>query len=394
MKLIYNIYNKCKARTASFLRLSMGHFTPSLTGRVGVGLVGLLLCSCSEDDLLITAPVASVEKAGTWVDQRDGHEYGVVRIGQQEWITENLAYYLPTGTAGGCFTWDEKEGDYKLEDVTFDPDTVQIVITDVDYADVYASVVNDGRHDWLVEDNVTNATLEGFLTNYFSLYGQEAFTTTMAYFPHFHEALVAALDERRNALRGEQLAALEEKCRAIAIVHRDKAEASNGGYARRYGYLYSLDGARAAVPEEGGWRLPTDDDWMALEASLGLTPADQQALNAWRGAGAGTLLLPGGAAGFNALFGGCNAYQRTNERQYIRQGQCAYFWADYETTTSEEQEVSGDNGETSVETFIYRIGMLRQLAVYSDAIWRGTTRVDNIHRTMNYSVRLVRDVAR
>lgn len=349
------------------------------------------LCSCESEELLTTAPVAPVSDAGTWVDQRDGHKYGVVRIGQQEWTTENLAYYLPTGTAGGCFTWDEKEGDYKLEDVTFDPDTVQIVLTDEDFCAVYNSVVNDGRHDWLVEDNVTNATLDGFLTNYFSLYGQEAFTNTMGYFPHFHAALVAALDERRDALRGEQLAALEAKCRAVAIAHRDKAEAANGGYARRYGYLYSLDGARAAVPADGGWRLPTDEDWMALEASLGLTPDDQQTLNAWRGAGAGNLLKPDGAAGFDALYGGCNAYLRTNERQYIRQGQCAYFWADYETTTSEEQEVTGDSGETSVETFIYRIGLIRQLAIYSDAIWRGTTRIDNIHRTMNYSVRLVRD---
>lgn len=48
MKLINKIYNKCKARTASLLRLAMGHFTPSLTGRVGVGLLGLLLCSCSD----------------------------------------------------------------------------------------------------------------------------------------------------------------------------------------------------------------------------------------------------------------------------------------------------------------------------------------------------------
>lgn len=348
------------------------------------------VAACESDEVLITAPAASVAPAGTWVDLRDGHTYGVVRIGNQEWLTENLAYYLPTGTAGGCFTWDEKEGDYKLEDVSFDPDTVQIVITDEDYAEVYANVINDPRHDWLVEDNVTNATLEGFLTSYFSLYGQEAFTTTMAYFPHFHAALVAALDERRDALRGEQLAALEAKCRAIALNHRDKAESGNGGYSQRYGYLYSLDGARAAVPAEGGWRLPTDADWKTLEASLGLSVEEQNTLNAWRGPGAATLALPGGAAGLNVLFGGCNAYLRNNERQYIRQGQCAYFWADDETTTSEEQEVTTD-GESSYETFIYRIGTIRQFAIYSNAIWRGTTRIDNVHRTVNYSVRLVRD---
>lgn len=356
-----------------------------------LNLLAIVVASCTDEETLITAPVAPVEQAGTWVDARDGHEYGVVRIGQQEWMTENLAYYLPTGTAGGCFTWDEKEGDYALEDVTFLPDTVQVVLTDDDYREVYAAVVDAPSHDWLVEDNVDNATLRLFLDSYFDLYGQESFTATMAYYPHFHAALVDALDAQRLALRDGQLAALEAKCRQTVISHRDKAEASNGGYSSRYGYLYSLDGARAAVPAEGGWRLPTDADWMALEASLGLTEAEQHTLNAWRGAGAASLLLPGGPTGFNALFGGCNAYQRTNERLFIRQGQCAYFWTDYETTTSEEQEVTGDGGETSVETFIYRLGIVRQLAIYNNAIWRGTTRTDNIHRTMNYSVRLVRD---
>lgn len=361
----------------------MKHFFTIITALAAA----VSFCGCESEDLLITAPASSVEKAGTWVDQRDGHEYGVVRVGNQEWLTENLAYYLPTGTAGGCFTWGEAENDYKFEDVSFDPDTVQIVITDDDYREVYASVVNDPAHDWLVEDNVPNSTLNSFLDNYFSLYGQEAFTTTMAYFPKFHAALTAALDARRDALRGEQLAALEEKCRKIALSHRDKAEASNGGYSQRYGYLYSLDGARAAVPAEGGWRLPTDADWMQLEASLGMTADDQQTLNAWRGAGAGDLLKDA----FATTYAGCNAYLRTNERQYIRQGQCAYYWTDYETTTSEEQEVSGDDGETSVETFIYRVGIVRQLAIYSNAIWRGTTRTDNLNRNVTYSVRLVRD---
>lgn len=353
---------------------------------------------CSDDADLIAEPLVPVSDAGTWVDTRDGHEYGVVRIGQQEWITENLAYYLPTGTAGGCFTWDEKEGDYLIDDVTFDPDTVQIILTDDDYREVYTSVVESPSHDWLVEDNINNATLLNFLASYLSLYGQQAFTDVMAYYPNFHAVLTAALDAHRETLRSGQLAIIEERCRNTVITHRDKAEAANGGYSQRYGYLYSLDGARAAVPSEGGWRLPTDDDWMQLEAAMGLTTDDQQTLNAWRGHGAGDVLKrlfyrakPASSGG--ELFAGCNAYLRTNERQYIRQGQCAYFWVDYETKTSEEQEVAGEGGETSFETFIYRLGMVRQLAIYSDAIWRGTTRTDNIYRNTTYSVRLVRDVA-
>ena len=38
-------------------------------------------------------------------------------------------------------------------------------------------------------------------------------------------------------------------------------------YLDKYGMLYTYDGAVQAVPD--GWRLPTDADWAALEASHG-----------------------------------------------------------------------------------------------------------------------------
>ena len=38
-------------------------------------------------------------------------------------------------------------------------------------------------------------------------------------------------------------------------------------YLHKYGMLYTYDGAVQAVPD--GWRLPTDADWAALEASHG-----------------------------------------------------------------------------------------------------------------------------
>lgn len=362
----------------------------SITALLAVML--LAMTSCSQDDEVLTTPQVQVSAAGSWTDIRDGRTYGVVRIGQQEWLTENLAYYLPTGTAGGCFTWDERENDYKLSDVTFDPDTVQVTLSRDDYAAVYEATVADPSHDWQALDNVSVEQLHSFFDTYFDLYGQEAFTQTMAYFPHFHSVLVAGLDSKRSELRIGVIQELEERCRRTVLNHRDKAEAANGGYSQQYGYLYSLDGARAAVPATGGWRLPTDEDWCRLEASLGLSPEEQQTLNAWRGAGAGTMLLWGGQAQFGALFGGCNAYMRTNESQYIRRGQSAYFWTDYESTSQAEQEVKGDNGESSVETLIYRVGIVRQLAAYNTGIWRGTTRTDNKYRTVSYSVRLVRDL--
>lgn len=47
-----------------------------------------------------------------------------------------------------------------------------------------------------------------------------------------------------------------------------------------YGYLYDWEAALSVVPE--GWRLPTDEDWKALEISLGMSSAEAERIG-WRG---------------------------------------------------------------------------------------------------------------
>ena len=46
-------------------------------------------------------------------------------------------------------------------------------------------------------------------------------------------------------------------------------------------FLYTYEGALKAVPE--GWRLPTDDDWKKLEATLGMSVSQIGMLDEWRG---------------------------------------------------------------------------------------------------------------
>ena len=59
---------------------------------------------------------------------------------------------------------------------------------------------------------------------------------------------------------------LEERAlvKAIASVFSE-AEVDNGGYSEQYGFLYTYEAALRALPE--GWRLPTDEDWKALDES-------------------------------------------------------------------------------------------------------------------------------
>ena len=72
----------------------------------------LFLGSCSNDEdsynYLDTKKVTEVED---FVDERDGKTYKCVKIGNQIWMAENLAYYVPKGQLAGCYNWGETEMD-------------------------------------------------------------------------------------------------------------------------------------------------------------------------------------------------------------------------------------------------------------------------------------------
>lgn len=362
---------------------------------------GLLACAavltaCSDDETL-TVNTGQIAAAPDFVDVRDGHTYHCIRIGNQEWTTENLAYYLAGGAADGCITWEEKQ-DIDPATLVVDTTNVEVVIDKQKYTDIYNAIADDPAHDWQSEAGISSDLLHSYLLNFYDAYGQTEFTNMLAYYPAFHTALVNGLKTEQEGQRAAVIDSLRREKAAIPLAHRDAAEAANGGYIATHGYLYTLDGARKAIPTEGGWRLPTDADWQRLEQALGMSAAEAGRLNAWRGAGLGDALKAGGVTGFNAIWAGCNAYQRTQEELFINRDEAAYFWAaDESSETSEEDGGSGATGGTSGTddgkvTVVYRTGIIRQLAIYSNAIWRGTTRLENGYRGMAYSVRLVRDV--
>lgn len=61
-------------------------------------------------------------------------------------------------------------------------------------------------------------------------------------------------------------------------------------YYKLHGGLYDYEAALAAVPE--GWRLPTDEDWQALETALGMD-AEELATIGRRGSVQGELMQQG-----------------------------------------------------------------------------------------------------
>ena len=378
------------------------HLAASLAAPILALLVGLLATACSEDET-ITANTSAVSQAESFTDSRDGHVYRVIRVGNQEWLAENLAYFLPHGAAAGCITWDEKQ-DITEEELQVDTTDIVVVVDDETYKTIFYNIVNSPDHDWETE---VGTPVWRFNLDFKSFYGgdmlsQEDFTAAYVNdkkMEPFSSLLVAALDSARTAQRRTYIDNLLAEKAQIPISHRDKAEAANGGYIATYGYLYTRDGALAAVPKEGGWRLPSDADWKTFETTIGMPTSEVNRNEAWRAAPLGDAIKEGGAIGFNALMGGCNAYQRTQEQLFIRKEDSGYFWASdlgFYTTreTADEETAAADStvDEDGKVTVTYATGIIRQVATYSSAIWRGTTRLENGYRGMAYSVRLVRDV--
>lgn len=88
-----------------------------------------------------------------------------------------------------------------------------------------------------------------------------------------------------------------------------------------YGRLYDFEGAARACPS--GWRLPTDREWMRLEAWAGLPP---ELLERTRNRGTqreGARLLVHGGTGFDALLAG----YRRQDGSYKCMGRCTALWS-------------------------------------------------------------------
>lgn len=312
-----------------------------------------MLWACDSNEM--TGPVynpADIQVVDSFLDVRDQQKYGCVQIGDRIWMTRNLAYYLPNGSYDDCCTWGEKK--LELEDVTLSGDA---------WSDCALATLDDPAYDWVAEgvdvDDVRKRA--GYVA--MGLPAAIQLQWFQTHYPTFYEVFSVRLNEATLAVIPE-----------FARPHTEEAESDNGGYSSEYGFLYSYDAACKAVPE--GWRLPTDEDWKALERTLGMSEREIEKMHVWRGNGQGDLLKYGSQVGFQTRLGGGNVFDLSKSPLYIRKEENAYFWT--ATKIQENDSIT--------------VGVIRSIALFSDQILRTTTRLENGYRAMMFSVRCVKDV--
>lgn len=319
-------------------------------------LAASLVSACSDDTAsVVNFDSTVVTAADDFTDPRDGNTYHCIRIGNQIWMTENLRYMMPGNSLAGCYTWDEATADVEdaeVDDRTF-RETATTVAQDPQYDGwpQYATAVATGTQNIVTMVNMMNYG-----------YTQMEVMQYLEYYPDYYEVLLEALDNVKDSVK-------------IGEDNYLAAEAENGGYVKTYGFLYSHDAAIKAVPD--GWRLPSDDDFLTLERTLGLSANEAGLKEAWRGEGLATLLNEGGASGFNAKCAGGNTYIiKANGNNYMGKDENWYYW----TSTMDKQKDSVD------------VAMIRMSAIYTNKVWRGTSPLTTGYRDVTYSVRCVKDV--
>lgn len=303
-----------------------------------------ILNACNDDVQDLPNKVIDNISFGSMLDDRDGNEYNTIKIGDQEWIVENLRYRLPLGSAVGCYTYGEAAISSNSALVN-----KKLFVDSVNIAKSNGQIVDPPGLPAMQRPTVIISLYINILTPLQLIELLDA-----------HPPVVAVLQRIYGNL-------LSYGMIEVAKENFIKAENENDNYSESYGLLYTYHAAKLAVPK--GWRLPTDDDWKELEKSLGITDMDINKLEAWRGK-VSDRFVNGNGVGFDVKYGGGKLYgSLMYGTPFLNKEVNGYFWTSSEVHT---------NDSTT-------LGISRNFIKGNPGIWRGTA-----NKFAAYSVRCVR----
>lgn len=322
-------------------------------------LLGLVLTGlgCQDDDETTVIPKPEGITYGTVTD-KGGNVYKTLTIGNQTWLAENFRYRPKEATAADLVTYGESYGGNER--------TILEGKNMKDYQNFCRNYY--GQRFLLYLREQLFAADEAGRLNTSSSYGVAWIMTQVGNYTIPNLLSYNMHDD----IKDELMAIWNDAVDYYFKVDQD--------YLKRFGYLYSYEGALKAVKEGApeDFHLPTDAEWMMLERRLGMDAGELEGLENWRGH-VGELLKAGEQGiGFDALYGGAAVYAISTayNSRYVYKNEGAYFW-------SSDQIVVSDSLSN---------GIVRNISLYHSGIRRMTSRLITTTENVrpSYSVRLVK----